>query len=200
MLPSPATDIGPARVATVETSLDLTKSNNLAKVLSDIIKLRLNTVLFLFMQDQDLGIDIEGELYEWGTTIWVSLHDFGFNGLAPINGRTAIAGTYDPLSDPSWVMERISAAHEIGHLLGFQHVDISCGSLGISVPDSDDYYNPANNGVLWDDPFDPFLNTSVLTPLSTTPNETVADFMSYFCRAWPSGESWQKMYLQINAF
>lgn len=200
MLPSPATNIGPARVGTVETSLDLTDSSNLKKVLRDIIKLRLDTTLFLLSLDQDLEIDIQSEVYEWWTTIWVSVHDFGFMGWAPIDGNTCIAGAYEPLNDPAWVKERVSAAHEIGHLLGFNHVDIGCPSYGLSVSDADDYYNPANDGRLWDAPFDPFLNTSVLTPLSTSSNIQVADFMSYYCWVWPSGESWQQMYFRINAF
>lgn len=181
LLPSPPTDIGPAWQATWTTDRDFTTDDGLRGLLNDL--------------DDEHNCNAWEWMWEWtGATEcpdpdhaeWVGLTT-PFNRGWATGGNTCMSAIHE-ISQGQGAILRIKTGHELGHNLGFCHVDRSCGG---SSPAGSCYDHP-DNGDLQDIPFDPFWNQVVGTGVGT-----VQDFMTYGCTRWPSGDSWGRLISSI---
>ena len=180
LIPSPATDIGPAWRPTWNTGLDFTgDDDDLRELLGD------------------LNDEHNCNFWEWlwGWTGWTECPDddgaiwVGFSrnfnrGMARRPGNTCISAVYQDTTGDTYTtlcgrtnILRIKTAHEIGHNLSMCHIDVG-GALNAC-------YDHPDDGALQDIPFDPYWNQTV--PAGTT------DFMGYGCPRWSSADSWQRM-------
>jgi hypothetical protein len=182
LIPSPATDVGEAKITIVKTQFDLTTSAGLIQLGEHLADARQECSFWEW-----LGIGNCSQ-YDSGA-IWIGLHKSYFAGVGKTCGDISISPIYDPQADAGQRRGRVIAAHEIGHNLCFEHVGKSCLFLGLPFPQNANYC-PANNGLLWDVPFDPFWNEAI--------PGSVGDFMSHACRAWTSGDSWNTMRQEIG--
>jgi hypothetical protein len=176
LLPSPPTDIAPARTATWNTTQDFSQfPGGLGNLLNDL--------------DDEHNCSTWEWLWAWtGATecpdadnaLWLGLTSPFNRGLANRPGNTGLAALYTQAAGQA-AIPRTTPAHELSHNLGFMHVNVSCGGGAIGGP----FYGHPNGGNLTDVPFDPFWNQAL--------GGTVNDFMSYGCTVWTSEDSWNRL-------
>lgn len=185
LLPSPATDIGPARVEQFNTTRDITTNNGLRGLLGDLDDEHncsfLETLLETFT-----NLDVCGD----EDAIWVGLTTPFNRGWAFRPGNTAMSAEYERVDGPATAncnnadFLRLKTGHEIGHNLSLRHVNRTC-----SGAPGGPFYNHPNNGQLVDVPFDPFWNIAI--------SGTVGDVMGYDSVRWASGDTWTRLQAQI---
>ncbi len=173
LLPSPSTDIAPAWQSIWNTTHDITAG--VGDLLDDL--------------DDEHNCSAWEWLWGWtGTTecpdedhaIWVGLTSPFNRGRGRRPGNTCVSAIYQ-IADGQNHLLRIKTTHEIGHNLGFKHVNRECNPGTIEGA----FYKHPNNGNLQDVPFDPYWNKAI--------SGSVQDFMSYGCARWVSGDSWKRL-------
>lgn len=162
LLPTPATDIGPAWLAEWNTSqewLDQSKDGGQSHLLHHLDEQHDCSVWEMLWDDCPTPDGAR----------WIGLcPDPSAGGMANVPGNTAVAGT-----------NRVTIAHELGHTLGRHHVLDSCG---INVPNGPYDSLTADGGLLWDVAVEPDTLTIVARP--------TRDLMSYGCNRWTSADQW----------
>ncbi|MBU1567201.1 MAG: hypothetical protein KJ630_16440 [Proteobacteria bacterium] len=177
LFPSPPSDIGPARTPLWVTTRDFTNSDDdLRDLLDDL--------------DDEHNCDAWEAMWEWtGATDcpnedhakWVGL-SLAFNrGWGKWPGNTCISAIYKDEFGSTDTL-RYKTAHELGHNLDMDHVNVN-GAPG-------DYYNHPNGGYLQEVAFDPYWNKAI--PLSN-----LVDIMGYGSPRWTSADSWLRLINKI---
>jgi hypothetical protein len=186
LLPSPATDIAPAFAPSIKTTHAFHTDAGLIDLMWELDDIHnCDTWEWLW---SGLGLT---ECPEDDRAEWVGVTKPFNRGMAN-GGNTCISAAYwygtgyDDLDRKR--RRRIKTAHELGHNVGFLHVNRGCNSdpNGLFYPHPDD-------GDLIDIPFDPYWNRVIGNGVGT-----VQDFMSYGCRRWVSGDSWMRLITAIS--
>src|SRR5262249_41331145 len=99
------------------------------------------------------------------------------NGKAKTGHNTAVVRMHS-IALTATDRTRSSAAHELMHCLGYQHVNVGCAGQNPDGP----YDGHPDNGNVVDIPFDPFWNNTV----GTSAPGSVQDIMTYGCTRWTS--------------
>lgn len=173
LLPSPVTDIAPARRPELSTSDDFTSDDGLGDVLDEIDAR--HDCSFWDWLGQVFGSHCPADDH----ALWIGFTVPFNRGLAGRPGNSAV-GAIHTLAGGQGQIQRFTPAHELSHNLGFMHVNRMCsGSIG------GPFYNHPNSGDLQQVPFDPFWNVAI--------GGTVQDFMSYGCSVWTSEDSWGRL-------
>ena len=177
LLPSAPNDIGAAWAPTLSTDRDLDDDDGLSDLLSDLND-KHNCNLWEWAWEWTGAT----ECHEADEAIWVGLTKPFNRGLGYRPENTCISAVC-AVSDGRATSLRTKTAHEMGHNLGFKHVD-RCDA-------GEPFYDHPNGGVLQDVPFDPFWNEAI--------DDTASDYMTYCgSKRWVSADSWQRLEDEIE--
>ena len=177
LLPSPVTDIAPARVPVHTTSRNFTGDSGEHQDLLDDID-NLHDCDFLDWLGSLFGGDCPGGEDEY----WIGLTRTWHRGRGQRPGKSSISAVQ--IADNQADVLRIKSAHELGHNLNRRHVN---------SPTSNNIRNAtnlSNGGVLTDIPFDPFWNTALIGQIE--------DMMSYGNVRWVSAIKWERLVNYID--
>jgi hypothetical protein len=191
LLPSPPTDLGPAPDDEMSSSQDLSSDDATAELLDELESFRPGVIAAEWARTRDGPFDPNLDtLEELLSHHYVALTDPFVRGIANNPGKHSVSCIYENShgNGIDGTSRRVKTAHELGHNLGFDHVDRGCGSS----PDCNgSCYNHPNGGLLNELAFDPHWNTVLRDDPDSTGQE--ADFMSYGCTRWTSADSWGRL-------
>ncbi|MEP6691045.1 MAG: hypothetical protein ABJD07_07800 [Gemmatimonadaceae bacterium] len=179
LLATPATDIQPARLATWNTSIDITDRDGVEHLLGQIDDQHNCTLSERIPFFDDDCPDDDGAVW-----IGVVLATGG-----PVQGIATRAQIHSAsrntcISDPS----KLVVAHELGHTLKLNHVNPS-QNCGYAQDADDDFDSLPNDGLVdANDPFDPHTGKVVPTI------NPLYDVMSYSCERWISRTNWRRVF------
>jgi len=176
LLPTPPTDIGPARVPLWHTGQDLNTENGVETLLGHIDDQHDCTFSeWLFLWEEDCPDD-DG-------AVWVAI----VNG--PLWGGKAQGFDFFTVSRNTVVVpavDRITFAHELGHTCSLNHVN-----QGVFPEDSKTFDElPDGGAIRRGNAFDP----SEVKSLSESPVTQLYDFMSYAPGRWISPTNWERLF------
>lgn len=190
LLPTPPTNIAPASYASHGSDHDGESDYSQWRLLHSLTDKHSCGTFEWFSEDCDRP---DEHLF------WIGVCGDHIRGIAPnckfscgvdpfSDGKTGLVPVY-PVGDTTASSERVTCAHEIGHLLGLGHVrghgDVSCYCVCC-----DDLPHDA---VIFDPVFDPYRQTIVQET-----DGKVVDMMTYFASKWTSIYNWSRMFQAIG--
>jgi len=195
LLPSPPMDLGPAPDDEMSSSQNLSSDDGVSGLLDELESFRPGVIATEWARTREGPFDPNLDtLQELLSHHYVALTEPFVRGIANNPGKHVVSCIYRN-SDGNGIdgtSRRVKTAHELGHNLGFDHVNRGCGSS----PDCNgSCYNHPNGGLLTDLAFDPHWNTVLRDDPDSTGQE--ADFMTYGCTRWTSADSWGRLQSNI---
>ncbi len=177
LLATPPLDIAPARVATWHTGENLNTRDGIETLLGHIDDQHDCTASEQVFPWEDECPDGDG-------AVWVAITPYsGWGGQA--QGHRWFGTSRNTAVVPP---EREAIAHELGHTLKLNHVNVG------AFPEDQKVFDtlPDGGGVRAEDAFDPHKMTLVLDGL--TGFLTIYDFMSYAPAKWVSPTNWKRVF------